>query len=154
MYIHEVYGHACNLFVLPMYYYSTHPASSKASKRVNEQTEPGRTDERTNEPTNLDERTNEPTNQTWNETNQRICNTQAQHNTAQPYEATAVPLPTLPLHMKQKTPISPNATSPSPLSPRRYRLRLPYVSECDCAQTQVLYDYAVPLALYPAKMYQ
>lgn len=97
MHIHEVYGHACNLFVLPMY--STllilH-AHSKASKRVNEQTEPGRTDERTNQPGRTNQRTNEPTNQPGTKrTNESVT----QHSTAQPYEATAFPLP---LHMKQK----------------------------------------------------
>lgn len=123
--------------------YSTHPASSKASKRVNEQTEPGRADRtwtngRTNQPTWTNQRTNEPT---WNETNQRICNTQAQHNTAQPYEATAVPLP---LHMKQKK--FPSLRTPRLRLPSHPLLRLPLTAyaypsrkrrgeggTCDCA---------------------
>lgn len=116
MHIHEVYGHACNLFVLPMY--STHPAcSSKANERVNEQTEPGRTNERTNEPTWTNERNGTG--------NQRIC------NTAQPYEPTAVPLPvpTL-LMMKQKKPhpSERHVSVSRPLlggTPFAYRLRLP-----------------------------
>lgn len=120
--------------------------------------QPTWTDERTNQPGRTNERTNEPT---WNETNQRICNTQAQHNTAQPYEATAVPLP---LHMKQKNSYLSErhvSVSVSRLCPlfrlplTAYRLRLPYPSV-----TVRKYDYAVPCLflqeerLYPAKMYQ
>lgn len=76
------------------------------------------TNGRTNQPTCTNERTNEPT---WNETNQRICNTQAQHNTAQPYEATAVPF----THETEKFPSlrTPRLRLPSP--PRRYAFRLP-----------------------------
>lgn len=134
MHIHEVYGHACNLFVLPMY--STHPACSKASERVNEQTEPGRTDERTNQPGRTNQRTNEPT---WNETNQRICNTQAQHNTAQPYEATAVPLP---LHMKQKkSHLSERHVSVSRPCPL---FRLPLTAYAYLIRVLTVRNYAVP----------
>lgn len=142
MHIHEVYGHACNLFVLPIY--STllilH-AARRASERVNERTEPGRTDERTNQRTNLDERTNLDQRTNLDERNgtgnQRIC------NTAQPYEY---------LMMKQKkSHLSERHVSVSRplLGGTAYRLRLPYPSV-----TVRKYDYAVPLALYPAKMYQ
>lgn len=119
---------------------------------MNEQTEPGRTDERTNQPGRTNQRTNEPTNQPGTKrTNESVT-----HSTAQPYEAT---LPTLPLHMKQKK--IPSLRTPRlrlrlPSPPRRYAFSptaYAYPSRtCDCAQ--VLYDYAVPLALYPAKMYQ
>lgn len=130
----------------PCTIYSTHPARSKASERVNEQTEPGRTDERTNQPGRTNQRTNEPT---WNETNQRICNTQAQHNTAQPYEATAVPFTheTKKLHLSERH-VSVSrlpSLSPPTLTAYAYLIRVLTVRK---------YDYAVPLALYPAKMYQ
>lgn len=111
-YIHEVYGHARNLFVLPMY--STHPTHSKASERASERADRTWTNGRTNQPT----WTNEPTNQPGTKrTNESVT-----HSTAQPYEATAVPLP---LHMKQKKFPSlrtPRLRLPSP--PTAFRLPL------------------------------
>lgn len=111
----------------------------RASERADRTWTNGRTNQPTwtNEPTN--QRTNEPT---WNETNQRICN-KAQHSTALRGDRSS--LTHLTDDETKKNPISPNATSPSPVSVPSFAYRLPLTptlvgrgeerrgGTCDCA---------------------
>lgn len=124
-------------------------------ERASERADRTWTNGRTNQPTWTNEPTNQPGTKRTNESVTHKHST-AQHSTALRGYLTHL---TFTHETKKKFPSlrTPRLRLRLPSPPRRYAFRLPLTPTLvgrATVRAQVLYDYAVPLALYPAKMYQ